>query len=128
MAPTGSRELSVAFRRQAGWLRVHVTGESTLENTIAYWQAIAAELQRQPVASILLVEELHGVPLTASQWFELVATMRGSGLERVRIAHVRPEGLHSVEFCEIFARDAGFEARVFDNEPAAEIWLKYGER
>lgn len=128
MAPRGSRGPGVEFRRESGWLHVEVVGESTLDNTVAYWQAIAAELQREPVANILLVDRLMGEPLTQSQWFDLVARMRGAGLERVRIAHVRPVGLQSIEYCEIFARDAGFEARVFDDEHAAALWLKYGER
>src|SRR3546814_19439882 len=54
--------------------------------------------------------------------------MQGEGLEKLRIAHVKPLGLQKVEFCEIFARDAGIEATVFQNESLADIWLQYGER
>jgi hypothetical protein len=53
--------------------------------------------------------------------------MANHGLEQMRIAHVKPHGLHRIEYCEIFAREAGFDARVFDDEHAAELWLRYGE-
>ena len=49
------------------------------------------------------------------------------GLEQVRIAHVRPAGLQQLEYCEIFAVELGFQAHVFVDERAAELWLRYGE-
>ena len=113
--------------RQGSQLRVHVIGESTLDNTIAYWQAILAEVEKEPAAQLLLIDELLGEPLTESEWLSLVRNMSNHGLEQVRIAHVKPHGLQRIKYCEIFARDAGFDARVFDDERAAELWLRYGE-
>jgi hypothetical protein len=126
-APGPSVPLQVGFNRRPSLLRVHVTGASTLDNTLAYWQAIVAEVARAPTDAILVVDQLAGVPLTQGEWLSLVRHMAGHGLERVRIAHVRPAGLQEMEYCEIFARDAGFHARVFDDERAAELWLRYGE-
>jgi hypothetical protein len=117
----------VSFNRRPSSLRVHVTGESTLDNTLAYWHAIVAEVGSEPTDAILLVDELRGEPLMEVEWLSLVQHMEGHGLERVRIAHVRPRGLQQIEYCEIFAREAGFNARVFDDEHAAELWLRYGE-
>ena len=119
--------MQVNFSRRSSQLRVHVTGESTLENTVAYWQAIVAEVAREPAASLLLIDELTGRPLMQAEWLSLVQHMAGHGLEDVRIAHVKPHGLQQIEYCEIFARDAGFNARVFDDEHAAGLWLRYGE-
>jgi hypothetical protein len=113
--------------RHRSQLRVHVIGESTLDNTIAYWQAILAEVEKKPAEQILLIDELQGEPLTESEWLSLVRNMSNHGLEQIRIAHVKPHGLQRIEYCEIFARDAGFNSRVFDNEHAAGIWLRYGE-
>ena len=128
MAAQGSgAPLQVNFSRRSSQLRVHVTGESTLENTVAYWQAIVAEVAREPAASLLLIDELTGRPLMQAEWLSLVQHMAGHGLEDVRIAHVKPHGLQQIEYCEIFARDAGFNARVFDDEHAAGLWLRYGE-
>jgi hypothetical protein len=36
--------------------------------------------------------------------------------------------LQGSEYCEIFAREAGFDARVFSNEATAELWLRYGSQ
>lgn len=116
----------IRFQRRGMQLRVQVIGDSTLENTIAYWRAIVGELEQAPAEQLLLVDELLGEPLGESEWLSLVRSMANRGLERVRIAHVKPHGLHKIEHCEIFARDAGFDARVFDDERTAELWLRYG--
>lgn len=120
--------LMVRFERKWGTLWVQVAGESTLANTLSYWQAILDEILRErPPGGLLLVDELEGVPLSEGQWRELVAAMRGRGLEGLRIAHVKPRGLEKLEYCEMNAREAGLDARAFDHERAAEIWLRYGE-
>lgn len=106
---------------------MQVIGDSTLENTVAYWRAILAEVQHEVPESLLLIDELVGESLTEAEWLNLVQRMKGLGLESVRIAHVKPHGLQQIEYCEIFARDAGFTAHVFDDEHAAELWLRYGE-
>jgi hypothetical protein len=112
----------------SGGLRAYVAGESSLEATLGYWRAIAREARETGANSLLLVDELAGEPLGEADWLTLVASMQGEGLEKLRIAHVKPLGLQQVEFCEIFARDAGIEAKVFENESLADIWLQYGER
>jgi hypothetical protein len=117
----------VRFARRGGILRVEVEGESTLENTMAYWHAIEEEVRRAPVPAILLVDRLSGLALTAEHWCRLVEALAGHGLEDVRIAHVKPRGLQQVEYCELYAREAGFHARVFDDELPASLWLRYGE-
>ena len=117
----------VRFERRQGALRVEVEGESSLENTMAYWHVIEEEVRRAPVPAILLIDRLRGEALTADHWQRLVDGLAGHGLEHVRIAHVRPRGLQKIEYCELFAREAGFKARVFDDEVPARLWLAYGE-
>jgi hypothetical protein len=109
-------------------LRARIAGEADVEATQAYWRQIAKAARERDADSLLLVDELAGRPLDESDWLSVVTSLRGEGLERLRIAHVKPLGLQQVEFCEIFARDAGIEARVFENETLADIWLRYGER
>lgn len=121
------RDFAVHFEPHRAGLRVRVTGEISLANTIAYWTRILEQVRTGP-RPVLLVDEMHGEPLDAGDWKQLVDTMAGTGLEAVRIAHVKPRGLDSVEFCEIYAREAGFEARVFTDENAAALWLPHGER
>lgn len=116
------------FERKSGALRVRVAGESTFANTMAYWQSILDEVRRdRPSTGVLLVDELQGAPLTEAEWHELVVAMRGRGLEGLRIAHVKPRGLEKLEYCELYAREAGLDARAFDHERTAELWLRYGE-
>jgi hypothetical protein len=109
-------------------LRVVVHGESTYENTVGYWRALLPEVQKRHPKCLLLIDELRGSPLTVVQWQALVESMKGSGLEAVRIAHVKPLGLQLIEHCEIYAREAGFDSRVFAEEAQAELWLRHGER
>jgi hypothetical protein len=114
------------FSHRAG-LRVEVHGLGTYENTVTYWRDIVAELRKRKVPGLLLIDETTGAPLTAQEWRHLVAAMVGKGLEHVRIAHVKPSGLQRIEYCELSAREAGLEARVFTNEAEADLWLRYGE-
>lgn len=117
--------VKVGATKNSGLLRVEVDGRETLANTVAYWQAICVQIRAGDVRSLLLVDTLHGgTPLSEQDWLELVVRMEGTGLERVRIAHVKPLGLNQVEFCEIYARDAGIDARVFLHADDAMAWLK----
>jgi len=125
--PARRAELSVAFAAHPAGLRVEVHGANTFDNTLAYWQQIVAEVRRRKPTGLLLVDHLQGPSLDAAQWLVLVSTMRGLGLEKIRIAHVRPAGLQQLEHCEIFAVELGFQAHVFVDERAAELWLRYGE-
>ncbi len=118
----------MSFRPTRTGLRAQATGPGTYPATVACWQAILVQVRERHPATVLLIDEMRGPPLRADEWQGLVESMRGQGLENVRIAHVKPFGLQGVEYCEIFAREAGFHARVFDNEATAELWLRYGSQ
>jgi len=118
----------MSFRSTRTGLRAKATGPATYDDTVACWQAIVLEVKERRPATVLLIDEMRGPPLRAEQWHTLVDAMRGQGLENVRIAHVKPFGLQGIEYCEIFAREAGFHARAFDNEATAELWLRYGSQ
>ena len=111
-----------------GGLRVEVSGASTLDHTIAYWRAIVSEAKLRHPRNLLLVDRTVGEALSAEEWKALVATLNGTGLESTRIAHVKPNGLEQLEYCELFALEAGFSARVFYDEAQADLWLRHGER
>ena len=119
-------DYSIQFTRIGDGLRAHVVGQRTLEATIAYWEKIVGEVGKQPPRWLLVVDELRGNELSASEWRDLVNSMVDKGLEEVRIAHVKPFGLDHIEYCEIYAREAGFEARAFSDERVGERWLRYG--
>ena len=116
----------IAFSAHPVGLKAEVRGEGSLENTLAYWRAIVMELTTRPAPALLLIDEMHGDPLPEQDWQQLVETIKGTCLDQLRIAHVKPLGLQSVEFCELFALEAGLRARVFSNEDEAINWLRYG--
>ncbi|GHA70544.1 hypothetical protein [Cognatilysobacter bugurensis] len=121
----------VAFERSPQTLRVALSGgERDFDDTLEAWRAIAAEVQRSPPESVLVVSEVRGAPLTLEQVDGFVRAMRGLGLERLRIAYVYQQdaGWREVETAEILAVEAGFEARAFTDERMAHTWLRHGER
>ena len=112
-------------------LRAWVTGTNgTLETTVAYWRAIAEEVRRRMPPGLLVVDDMEGEPPPPGQLLEFVQAMQGQGMEAVRIAYVErhAEQLAQVEFAGLLANEHGFNARVFADETAAALWLRYGER
>ena len=118
-------DFHITLRREAGELQAHVTGPNTRENTFGYWQAISEALQAQPLGLLLLVDELEGPSLEAEDWRALVVEF-GPRLGRLRVAHVKPRGLGTVEHCMLSAIGSGLEAQVFADVHAAGLWLRYG--
>ena len=116
----------IVFSTHPFGLKARVTGEATFENTVAYWRTIVAELDKRPSPALLLIDEMTGTPLSEEHWRQLVEMMKGGPLERLRIAHVKPMGLERIEYCEIFALEAGMHARVFTDQTEAVIWLRHG--
>ena len=116
----------IVFSAHPAGLKARVRGEGSLENTVAYWRAIVSELEKRPSPTLLLVDEMRGDPLSEEQWRLLVEAMKGDALDKVRIAHVKPHGLQKIEYCEIFALEAGMHARVFSSEAEAIMWLRHG--
>jgi len=120
-------DIEIRLRREAqGRLHAHVTGTTTLANTLAYWRAIADAVESQPARELLLVDELRGPPLQAGQWRVLVDEV-GPRLGALRIAHVKPRGLDTVEYCVLMAMESGLQAQVFADRRQASLWLSYGE-
>lgn len=122
---SGDVGFEVSFEDIPIGLHARVFGFGGFEETVASWREILVEVRKRNPAALLLIDELHGNPLTGPQWHALVEAMRGQGLEQTRIAHVKPAGRNSIEFCELFARGIGIDARVFEDEEAAVLWLEY---
>lgn len=120
--------ISVEFAPHPAGLRAVVRGPGTFANTLAYWRTVAAKVRERRPSGLLLIDETTGEAMPAEDWKHLVEAMSGQGLEQVRIAHVKPFGLQEIEHCELYAREAGLDARVFTNESEAALWLRYGER
>ncbi|MET1162905.1 MAG: hypothetical protein ABWY48_10235 [Pseudoxanthomonas sp.] len=116
----------IVFSTHPFGLKARVSGEANFENTLAYWRAIVAELGTRPSSALLLIDEMTGAPLSEEHWRQLVEGMKHGPLDRLRIAHVKPMGLERVEYCELFALEAGMHARVFTDEAEALLWLRHG--
>lgn len=116
----------IVFSTHPFGLKARVSGETTFDNTVAYWRIVVAELDKRPSPALLLMDRMTGIPLTEEHWRQLVEMMKGGPLERLRIAHVKPMGLERVEYCEIFALEAGMHARVFTDQTEAVLWLRHG--
>lgn len=121
-----TQRLTIRTELQRVGLRVEVSGNGNYANTLAYWRTIIEAVNEHQPRALLLVDRTTGPALDPSEWKALVEAMTGSGLERLRIAHVKPNGLQQIEYCELYAREAGFTARVFTDEGEAAIWLRYG--
>ncbi|MDR7193576.1 hypothetical protein [Luteimonas terrae] len=119
-------DLQIELRREPGsLLHAHVRGAGTFANTLRYWHAIAEAVEAQPAQLLLLVDELARSALTKAEWVRVVHDV-GPRLGRLRIAHVKPHGLDTVEYCVLSAMGEGLDARVFDDARMASLWLRYG--
>lgn len=117
---------SVVFSRPRGGLMATVSGLRTLENTVAYWERILEEIAAQRPSWLYVCDRLSGHELAIGEWRKLVQEMKGRGLEGLRIAHVKAQGMDHLEYCEIFAREAGIDARAFFDAGVADRWLRHG--
>lgn len=119
----------LGFRAIGGELRVEVFGENRDPGTtLAYWMEIAEEIRRREVSRLLVITHLPGEPMPVERMRPFLAAMSGLGMEGVRVAYVDPQGFKTplMETAEILASEHGFRARAFDNEVAAQLWLRHG--
>ena len=105
-------------------LEARVRGVRDLATTVAYWEAILERIAHAPVRKLLVVDELVGEELSASEWKTLVDSVAGRGLEGVAIAHAKPFAFDQINYCERYAREAGLQARAFRGEDEALAWLR----
>ena len=127
--PPPSPPFVLEFAERPGYLFVRVTGvNGTLETTVAYWLAIAAEVRVRRPTRLLIRDDMVGEPPPPAELEQFVAAMAGQGFEGVRVAYVEADGeqVAQVEHGEILAREQGFDARVFASEFQADLWLRHG--
>lgn len=120
---TDGADCRMEFSLDGTHLQATVSGTSSFASVVSCWQQILAQVQAHGPATLLLVDQLEGRGLTGAEWESLVHATKGMGLENVRIAHLKPRGLGEMEYCEIYAREVGLDARVFEDEAAARFWL-----
>jgi hypothetical protein len=127
--PPSPLPFSLEYAERPGFLRVRVTGvNGSLQTTLACWLAIAEEVRVRRPTRLLIKDEMLGEPPPPVEIEQFIRAMAGQGFEGVRVAYVEADGeqVAQVEHGEIYAREQGFDARVFGSEPQAEMWLRYG--
>lgn len=118
------------FEVRDGCLCVRSSGTiDTLEEIIGFFRRIAAELRRVRAGGLLIVDSTEGAVPDADGFEMLAGSLHNEGFEGVRIAFVDVKGtaIGRIEVGEIVARRHGYHFRVFDNEPLAWLWLRYGK-
>lgn len=116
---------TIEFQRvDDGVLRARVAGIRTVESTIGYWESILREVASGKPRGLLVLDQLVGEELAASEWKQLVLHVLGRGLEGVPIAHVKPFSFDQISYCERYANEYGLVARAFRRESEAEAWLQ----
>ena len=121
--------VDLRFEVRDGCLCVRSSGTiDTLEATIDFFRRIAAELRRVRARTLLIVDSTGGTVPDAGEFETLAGSLRDEGFEGVRIAFVDVKGtaIGRIEIGEIVARRHGYHFRVFDSEPLAWLWLRYG--
>lgn len=119
----------VGFSNFRDGLRAYVTGyNGSLECTLAYWRAIAAEVRNRRPGKLLVVDVMDGGVPSPEHLQAFVQSMADEGMHDLRIAYVedKPESIPKVELAGIYAHEQGFRVQVFASEDAAMTWLRYG--
>lgn len=112
-------------------LRAYVTGyNGSLECTLGYWRAIAAEVRLRRPGKLLVVDVMDGGVPPPEHLLDFVRQMAAEDMPDLRIAYVedKPESIPKVELAGIYAHEHGFHVQVFASEETAMTWLRYGDR
>ncbi|MCA0394706.1 MAG: hypothetical protein LCH70_11430 [Proteobacteria bacterium] len=117
------------FEMRDGSLCVYSSGTvDSLPATIEFFLRIGEELGRVQARRVLIVDSTDGVVPSAQEFETLATSIRDAGFDGVRVAYVDVKGtaVGRIEVGEIVARRHGYHFRVFDREPLAWLWLRYG--
>ncbi|MGN6729274.1 MAG: hypothetical protein ACTHJG_05515 [Rhodanobacteraceae bacterium] len=130
MPPQSPPPYDLRFSDRGDYLRAELSGPGdSLEVSLAYWNAIAAECEQRGTRALLVLDLFENEPLQPSEMDQVIAAMRDSYMRRVRVAYCELNSavVSQAEYGELTAREMGFTVRVFASEQQAELWLRYGE-
>jgi len=128
--PQPAPPYKLRFNDRGDYLRVEISGPGdSLEVSLAYWNAIAAECERRATRALLVVDLFENEPLKSSEVDQVIESMSDSYMRHVRVAYCELNSavVAQAEYGELTAREMGFTVRVFASEQEAELWLRYGE-
>ena len=119
------------FEYAAPMLRVRAMGgaDTGLEVTRGYWLRILEEAAATGASQLLFLDAMQGEVMEDADLRRFFDAMEGQGLARLRLAYVegRADQIPRIEYAELMARERGYNARIFNNETDAVLWLRHGE-
>ena len=130
LAGSATPHFEVEFSSFRDGLRAYVTGHNgSLECTLGYWRAIAAEVRLKRPGKLLVVDVMDGGVPPPEHLLDFVRQMVAEDISDLRIAYVedKAESIPKVELAGIYAHEHGFRVQVFAGEAAAMTWLRYGD-
>lgn len=110
-------------------LRVEIHGETDSQQARrACWVRLSEEAVRRAAPAVLTVDRREGALASSQQWQGLLEELDIEALKARPLAYVaRWPRLAQMEAMNLSMLAQGFRAQVFDDEAAAERWLRYGE-
>ncbi len=120
------------FDFEAPRLRVRAVGgaDTGLAVSREYWLRILEEVRACGAGQLLFLDAMQGEVMGDDDLGRFFDAIEGQGLERVRLAYVegRADQIPRIEYAELMARERGYDARIFNNETDAVVWLRHGMR
>lgn len=120
------------FQYEAPLLRARVVGghDTSLAVSREYWLRILQEVRASGASQLLVLDGMQGEVMGDDDLHRFFDAMVGQGLEGVRVAYVegRADQIPHIERAELMAREQGYDARVFNDQNDAMVWLRHGMR
>lgn len=117
---------------EAPLLRARVIGghDTSLAVSREYWLRILQDVRAKGASQLLVLDGMQGEVMGDEDLRRLFDAIAGQGLEGVRVAYVegRADQIPHVERAELMARELGYDARVFNDQNDAMVWLRHGMR
>ena len=121
----------IELEYEAPLLRARVTGghDTSLPVSREYWLRILEEVRICGASQLLVLDGMQGEVMDNEDLRRFFDAIEGKGLEQVRLAYVegRADQIPRAEYAELMARERGYDARSFNNESDAVVWLRHGE-
>ncbi len=122
-------ECQLAFTPLGHALRVEITGSTeTQQSRLACWMRLTEEAARCQASGVLAVDLRDGTLASPGQWQDVLEALEMDVLRTMPLAFVgRWPRYTELEALNQTLLERGFRTQVFDDEAAAERWLRYGE-
>lgn len=119
----------LAFQMRGSALRAEIGGSTdTQQARLACWARLTDEAVRCQASGVLAVDLREGALASPDQWQDVLEALDMAALRAMPLAFVgRWPRYLELEALNLALLERGFRAQVFDDEAAAERWLRYGE-